>query len=191
MIYIVGEINADIFRSYLSQASDDYATLAPQGVLISSPGGDIGYALAMLDDIDEHKRTTRATGICQSAAAVLATAGEGKRVCTMDALFRFIPPQPEDIQNPETGAIESKVSDLRYYLHSVLVARLAQRLKVEKVEVHDLFDGEFISSTRAKKLGLIDEVISTGALNGHLSGISGRETEVTWRDELGRYDGID
>ena len=187
MIKVIGEINANT----LSQFFDRAEYYPEDGVMISSPGGDIGYTLAMLDDIDEFKRPTRATGVCQSAAAVLATAGEGHRVCTMDALFRFIPPEPEDMKDPETGIISKKIPDLRWYLHTVLVARLAQRLKRDKVEVYELFDGEFISSTRAKELGLIDEVISTGALNGHLSGISGRETEVTWRDELGRYDGID
>ena len=119
----------------------------------------------MLDEIDESKRTTKATGICQSAAAVLATAGEGKRVCTMDTLFRFIPPTPEKMKDPETGVEIEKIPDLRWYLHTVLVARLAQRLG-NKVDAYDLFDGKFISSMRAKELGLIDEVISTGEANG-------------------------
>jgi ATP-dependent protease ClpP protease subunit len=159
LIRVIGEINASTLYEYFIQCDCDNV----DSILISSPGGDIGYTLAMLDDIDEHKRTTRATGICQSAAAVLATAGEGKRTCTMDTLFRFIPPAPEPVKNPETGILEDKVPDLRWFLHTVLVARLAQRLGRNKVEVYELFDGEFISSTRALELGLVDEVITTEA----------------------------
>jgi ATP-dependent protease ClpP protease subunit len=163
MITVIGEINADTFQRYADLWDD-----RDHGVLISSPGGDIGYTLAMLDDIDECKRNTWATGICQSAAAVLATAGEGRRVCTMDTLFRFIPPETEKINDPATGEEIEKVPDLRYYLHSVLVARLAQRLKWALPETYDLFNGQFITSTRAKELGLVDEVISTEVKNGNI-----------------------
>ena len=193
MIYVIGEITAETFRSYLSQVSDDHIVIpGRQNVLISSPGGDIGYTLAMLDDIDEHKRTTRATGICQSAAAVLATAGEGKRIATMDALFRFVPPAPEPMTDPETSLVIDKIPDLRWYLHTVLVARLAYRLG-NKVDAYDLFDGKFISSTRARELGLIDEVISTEKPNGIASGLSRSEAEVIERiDEYGtKWPGID
>ena len=193
MITVIGEINADTFRQYIEKSLGDHWT-GPEDVLICSPGGDIGYTLAMLDDIDEHKRTTRATGICQSAAAVLATAGEGKRVCTMDTLFRFIPPTPEKMKDPETGVEIEKIPDLRWYLHTVLVARLAQRLG-NKVDAYDLFDGKFISSMRAKELGLIDEVISTGEANGNSSGFRGSETENYERPisppDSCKYDGID
>jgi ATP-dependent protease ClpP protease subunit len=172
-IKVIGEITADTFEKYVDQASSQYEFPIPW-VLISSPGGDIGYTLAMLDDIDEHKRVTYATGICQSAAAVLATAGDGLRICTMDALFRFIPPEKEQVL--VDGEWVEKVPDLRYFLHSVLVARLAQRLKWAIPETNDLFDGEFINSERAKELGLIDKVISTEKPNGNLSRVSGCET---------------
>jgi ATP-dependent protease ClpP protease subunit len=184
LIRVIGEINASTLYEYFIQCDCDNV----DSILISSPGGDIGYTLAMLDDIDEHKRTTRATGICQSAAAVLATAGEGKRTCTMDTLFRFIPPAPEPVKNPETGILEDKVPDLRWFLHTVLVARLAQRLGRNKVEIYELFDGEFISSTRALELGLVDEVISTEASNGDPSGLSRSEGEAPAPDEVGGYD---
>ena len=161
-IPVIGEITAETFKEYTLAAYQDQQAL----VVISGPGGDIGYTLAMLDDIDYKKRTTFATGICQSSAAVLATAGEGRRICTMDTLFRFLKP------SHETEA----VSDYDHFLHSVFVARLAARLKCERVEIEDIFDGEFISSIRAQQLGLIDEVISTGELNGNPSGLSGSES---------------
>jgi ATP-dependent protease ClpP protease subunit len=165
MIRVIGEITADTFKQYVADAAKLPVGYAPwEDVVISSPGGDIGYALAMLDEIDYRKRTTFATGICQSAAAVLATAGEGIRKCSMDALFRFIPPEKEwmDVFDEETGIMKpvQKVPDLRYFLHSMLVARLAGRLKTATAEVELYFDGEFISSIRAKELGMIDEVIS-------------------------------
>src|ERR1017187_6255333 len=93
-VTVIGEITAQTFKDYLSDADDRDEEGDPKKVLISSPGGDVGYMLAMLDDIDYWKRTTFATGICQSAAAVLATAGEGKRICTMDTLFSFHRPVP-------------------------------------------------------------------------------------------------
>lgn len=161
MIKVIGEITAVTFEQYVDQASRYHNNRCH--VLVSSPGGEIGYVLAMLDDIDEHKREVRSTGICQSAAAVLATAGEGKRVCTMDTLFRFIPPATEKLVDPQTGETVDEVPDLRYYLHSICVARLAQRLNWAIPETNDLFNGEFISSARAKELGLVDEVISTEA----------------------------
>jgi len=194
LIKVIGEINADTFKQYALVAEETlwagsyFGIPRTETVLISSPGGDIGYTLAMLDDIDEHKRTTRATGICQSAAAVLATAGEGKCTCTMDTLFRFIPPAPESTKNPETRILEDKVPDLRWFLHTVLVARLAQRLGRNKVEVYELFDGEFISSTRALELGLVDEVISTEASNGNSDRLSGSEGEAPAPGEIGGYD---
>lgn len=170
--YVIGEITANTLLEFFNVPKI-------RQVVISSPGGDIGYALAMLDDIDAGKLETYATGICQSAAAVLATAGEGRRVCTMDALFRFIPPSLEEVQMPD-GTIEKRIPDLRYFLHSVLVARLAQRLKIDKVEAQSYFDGEFISSIRAKELGMIDEVISTEVEDGSSDRLSG--SQETSRD---------
>lgn len=186
MIKVIGEITAATFEQYLEECDIDGFQVvkieqdlgvrtAPGRVIISSLGGEIGYVLAMLDEIDEKKRMTYATGICQSAAAVLATAGEGKRVCTMDTLFRFIPPATEKLVDPQTGETVDKVPDLRYYLHSICVARLAQRLKWAIPETNDLFNGEFISSTRAKELGLVDEVISTEASNGNSDRLSKSE----------------
>lgn len=169
-ITVIGEITSETFQRYTDQLKD-HNRYPTSPLVISSPGGDIGYMLAMLDEIDESKRTTYATGICQSAAAVLATAGEGKRIATMDALFRFIAPEP-------SGA-EEEVSDLRWFLHSMVVARLAARLGSARIEIQDLFDGQFISSIRAKELGLIDEVISTEVTDaGNTDRLSGSEGEV-------------
>jgi ATP-dependent protease ClpP protease subunit len=175
-IPVIGEITAQTFKEYADLAiiGGVFPRARVEGdplpVLICSPGGDISYTFAMLDDIDYWKRTTFATGICQSAAAILATAGEGKRIATMDALFSFHRPEPKS----EGG----EISDLDYYLHSLRVARLAARLKVERIEIEDMFDGKFISSIRAKELGLIDEVISTEVLNGNLSGLPRSESGI-------------
>ena len=166
MIKVIGEITAESTLRYFEQV--DFSRQSTP-VLISSPGGDIGYTLAMLDEIDENKRTTKATGFCQSAAAVLATAGEGKRICTADCLFRFMPPKKELVITMVDGKPysdgTSSVPDFGYYTHSLLVARLAARLKTSIGDISLMFDGEFISSTRAKELGLIDEIIFTEAQN--------------------------
>lgn len=156
-LLVVGKINEIAFENYIGFAWGDPNCQ----VVISGRGGDVGYTLAMLDDIDLHKRETYATGICEDESAILATAGEGKRVCTMDALFRFFPPKTERLRDPETNKLVEKVPDRRWFLHSVCVARLAARVKCPKIEIEQLFDGQFISSLRAKELGLIDEVIST------------------------------
>jgi ATP-dependent protease ClpP protease subunit len=165
---VIGEITAETFERYAERAHvgpipDRCVDLNPcDGVVISSPGGDVGYTLAILDDIDYWKRETLATGICQSAAAVLATCGEGKRICTMDTLFRFMPSETALMENPDNpGEMVQRVPDLRAYLQSVLVARVAQRLNIPKIEADLLFDGKFITSIRAQELGLIDKVIST------------------------------
>jgi len=165
LIHVIGEITAETFQRYMEQADRVHSH---NTVFISSPGGDIGYTLAMLDEIDESKRTTKASGFCQSAAAVLATAGEGKRVCTSDTLFRFLPPMKEMVKRRIDGEdVEYEgVSDYGNFVHSLLVARLAARLKTPVADISLMFDGEFISSVRAKELGLIDEIIFTEVLNG-------------------------
>jgi ATP-dependent protease ClpP protease subunit len=177
LIHVIGEITAETFSNYMRQVEKVGAGWTPETVLISSPGGDIGYTLAMLDEIDESKRGTRATGFCQSAAAVLATAGEGRRICTADTLFRFMPPMKEKVWVVVEGAPTEveKVPDYAYYIHSLLVARLASRLKTPVADISLWFDGEFISSTRAKELGLIDEIIFTEAPSGDPNRLQGSE----------------
>lgn len=188
MIRVIGEIDAELTRYYFLQAEHhtaatytrDNIVTRPPTVLISSPGGDIGYTLAMLDEIDENKRTTKATGFCQSAAAVLATAGEGHRICTADCLFRFMPPKKEKFFVMDDGVPTEveKVPDFGNFTHSLLVARLAARLNTSIGDISLMFDGEFISSIRAKELGLIDEIIFTEKTNGNSSGLPGSESQA-------------
>ena len=177
MIHVIGEITEELTRRYFEQAD---LNRSGSTVLISSPGGDIGYTLAMLDEIDERKRTTKATGFCQSAAAVLATAGEGHRICTSDCLFRFMPPMKQPTKRYIDGVLTDveEVTDYGHYTHSLLVARLAARLKISVGDISLMFDGEFISSTRAKELDLIDEVIFTEASNGDSNRLSGSESQA-------------
>jgi ATP-dependent protease ClpP protease subunit len=179
LIKVIGEIDAIKLDHYFTQV--EFARQSTP-VLISSPGGDIGYMLAMLDEIDENKRTTKATGFCQSAAAVLATAGEGHRICTADCLFRFMPPKKELVITMVHGKPYSdgteEVPMFGHYTHSLLVARLAARLNTSVGDISLLFDGEFISSTRAKELGLIDEIIFTEKTNGNSSGLPGSESQA-------------
>ena len=58
-IQVIGEITSETFEKYVRQTFREYPNDRSE-VLISSPGGEIGYVLAMLDDIDEKKRTTYA-----------------------------------------------------------------------------------------------------------------------------------
>jgi ATP-dependent protease ClpP protease subunit len=179
LIRVIGEITAESTLHYFEQV--EFARQSTP-VLISSPGGDIGYTLAMLDEIDESKRATKATGFCQSAAAVLATAGEGRRICTADCLFRFMPPKKELVITMVDGKPYSdgteEVPDFGWYTHSLLVARLAARLNTSIGDVALYFDGEFISSTRAKELGLIDEIIFTEKTNGNSDRLPGSESQA-------------
>lgn len=217
-VMVIGEITATTFRRYAAQThvgprefptlnesyiwdpsiqnykpNPNFVDPVPAGVLISSPGGDIGYMLAMLDDIDYWKRETLATGICQSAAAVLATAGEGKRICTMDTLFRFKPAEPELMDDPDNpGQKIERVPDIRHYLQHLLISRVAQRLNTPLADAELLFDGKFITSIRAQELGLVDEVISTeNTPYGNPSGLSGSEREIAESEgEFGSIRGV-
>ena len=156
VINLIGEIDAALTRFYFQQPWSER-----EKVLISSPGGDVGYMLAILDDFDANKTITYATGINQSAAAVLATCSEGWRYATADALFRFIEPEKTEKFTTEEGSEDFRVPNDRWFIHSVVVNRLASRLHIPVPEAYDLFDGKFISSIRAKELNLIDEVLLT------------------------------
>lgn len=147
-IYLIEEITAASTERFFKTPLQ--ATSGGDTVLISSPGGDIGYMFAMFDLIRRAGFNTLATGIVQSAAAVLTQAG-AQRLATPNTLFRFIKP---DV-NQQTG----EVDDLRWYLHSKSVNLVAERMKVEVVEGYDVFDNCFINAQRAVELNLIDRIV--------------------------------
>jgi hypothetical protein len=71
-----------------------------------------------------------------------------KRICAMDTLFRSMPAHAD---SPNDRA--------QHYLHSVLVARVAQRSKINPIVAGLMFDGNFIKAVRAKEIGLVDELM--------------------------------
>lgn len=149
MINVIGEINAALAEEFLNSKARFAG--GTDTVLISSPGGDIGYMLAMFDTISRKGCNTLSTGIVQSAAAVLSQAG-AVRLATSNTLFRFMKPEP----SPST----EEVDDLRWYLHSVSVNLVAKKMKVEAViEAYDVFDNCFITAERALELNLIDQIV--------------------------------
>lgn len=147
-IYLIGEINAQSTEKFLTTPLQ--SVTGGDTVLISSPGGSIDYMLTIFDAIKQAGMNTLATGIVQSAAAVLTQAGR-LRLATPNTLFRFLAPEPD----PKT----EEIPDLRWYLHSLSANLVAQRIGAAIPEGYDLFDNQFINAKRALELNLIDQIV--------------------------------
>ena len=116
-------------------------------VFLSSIGGDIGSMLAIFDHIKSYDDAiVVATGVNQSAAAVLLQAGK-TRIMSRNAILQFIPP-------PENRDIEPQ----RWFLHSNLANLVRERTGMALPESYDLFDEQMINAERALQLGLIDKI---------------------------------
>lgn len=161
--FITGEITPQV-------AADFYHWLGEREVgdwlVLSSPGGDVGLMIGMYDAIVEQDIEIVATGILQSAAAVLFQAG-AKRYMYPNAMLRFHEMQRDkDTDN---------MSDPEWYLLTKLVAMVVQRSGLTLPEGHDLFDGKFIPAKRAVELGLCDGLKNYGGSDGASDRISGGE----------------
>ena len=116
-------------------------------IFLSSVGGDIGAKLAIFDHIRSFENTCIvATGVNQSAAAVLLQAAD-VRIMTRNAVLQYIPP-------PENRDIDPA----RWFLHSNLVNLVRERTGASLPEAYDLFDEQMINAERALQLGLIDKI---------------------------------
>lgn len=124
-------------------------------VLISSPGGDIGSMLAMYDHIRHYEMKTFATGVCQSAAAVLLQAG-ALRIMSRNALLRFMGPEEENLVKED----DEYVDPLIHHLASNMANLVMERTGMALPEAYDLFDGKFINAERALALNLVDKIES-------------------------------
>ena len=136
-----GEINSINAGQFLNVSAEGLIN----NVVISSPGGDIGLTYGLFDVIRFHKMDTHVVGMAQSAAAVLAQAGEW-RTMTNSSLLVFHSPEKES------------VSDKEFRMFMQLVEMVAQRTDMHVTEALGLFDNNFITANRAMELGLIDEI---------------------------------
>jgi ATP-dependent protease ClpP protease subunit len=138
---ITGEINPLVASNFFYLNEEEQIT----DVVISSPGGDIGLTYGMFDVIRFKDIHTHVVGLAQSAAAVLLQAGTW-RTMTNASLLMFHSPAED-------------ASDTEFRLYTQLVEMVAQRVKCNIAEAHDLFDNKFITANRALELGLIDEIM--------------------------------
>lgn len=147
---IIGHFTPRVLGDFFNELRDvdNIRQGGTKDFLISSPGGDIGVMLAMFDQIRRSKSTTAATGLVQSAAAVLLQAGIVRRM-TRNALLMFHEPEK----------INGEFTDESWSLHSILMGLVEDRTGLHTMEVADIFDGKFITAPRALTLNLIDEVI--------------------------------
>lgn len=144
MTGLIGEIDAEYTRKFLSDPR--FNDMGGRTVLLSSQGGDVGQMLTLFEHIRHYNHDTFATGLNQSAAAVLFQAGN-TRIMSRNAMLRFIPP-------PDNADIDP----IRWHLHSVMVNLVRERTGMALAESYDLFDGMFISAERALQLGLTDKI---------------------------------
>ncbi len=161
--FIIGEINAQLLQDFFAREADPESIRyrGHREYLISSPGGDIGYMLAMFDQIRLSEASTIAAGVLQSAAAVLLQAGKVRKMTRNGLLLFHEPEKKKFVANPgaETEQVEEKIPDLEWTLYTHIVGLVADRTGMSKIEAYDLFDGRFINAERAKNLNLIDEII--------------------------------
>jgi len=135
-------------------------------IFLSSVGGDIGATLAIFDHIKSFENTRIvATGVNQSAAAVLLQAAD-VRIMTRNAVLQYIPP-------PENRDVDPQ----RWFLHSNIVNLVRERTGMALPESYDLFDEQMINAERALQLGLIDK-------------IEGREDDYVDPNDLRNWEGI-
>lgn len=162
--FLLGEINSESARDFYDPLDHNYSRpLGWTEVVISSPGGDAGLMIGMYDYIIQHDIPTIALGVVQSAAAVLFLAG-AKRSMYPNSMLMF--------HEPERKKDSDDMSDPDWYLFTKLVAMVRQRTGMDLIEAHDLFDGKFISAERAYELGLCDEILNLGGINGGTNRVS-------------------
>jgi len=96
VIYITGEIDETSVTGFMMRIrsilkSRDKKNKDPINVVISSPGGDVYSMLGMIDYMRSLsvKVNTICRGFAMSAAAVILTAGTGKRVASKHSTIMF------------------------------------------------------------------------------------------------------
>ena len=168
MLCIIGYIDEFLTKDFFSAVRDpkyldnifinnDYG----QKFWISSPGGDVGYMISMFDYIrhGKAKTVTIASGIVQSAAAVLLQSGSVRKM-TRNSFLVFHPPQKQSIpRKDDPSKTTEEISEKEWSLYTLLAGLVADRCGLTLIEAYDLFDGTFISAEKAKQIGLIDEII--------------------------------
>ena len=128
---------------------------------INSPGGSVSSGLAIYDTMQYIKPdiSTVCIGQAASMGSLLLTAGQkNKRFCLPHA--RIMTHQPSGGVQGQASDIEihaKEILDLRKKLNNIYVKHTSQSLSyVEKIMERD----HFMSADDAKKIGLIDKVVT-------------------------------
>ena len=128
---------------------------------INSPGGSVSSGLAIYDTMQYIKPDVSTVCIGQAASmgSLLLTAGKkGKRFCLPHS--RIMTHQPSGGVQGQATDIEihaNEILELRKKLNNIYVQHSGQDLKfVQKIMERD----NFLSPEEAKKIGLIDKVVT-------------------------------
>tara|TARA_B100000989_G_scaffold289830_1_gene262241 strand:- start:1561 stop:2187 length:627 start_codon:yes stop_codon:yes gene_type:complete len=128
---------------------------------INSPGGSVSSGLAIYDTMQYIKPnvSTVCIGLAASMGSLLLTAGQkGKRFCLPHS--RIMTHQPSGGVQGQASDIEihaKEIINLKKRLNNIYVKHIGQTLSfVEKIMERDYF----MSADEAKKIGLIDKVVT-------------------------------
>ncbi|MBB6454746.1 ATP-dependent Clp protease protease subunit [Salirhabdus euzebyi] len=165
IIFIGGEINDQVANSVVSQllflAADN-----PEkdiNMYINSPGGAITSGFAIYDTMQQIKPavSTMCIGMAASMGAFLLIGGtKGKR---------YALPNSEVMLHQPLGGARGQATDIDIHARHIIETRkkinriISERSKMTIEEVDNITDRDrFFDPEEAKKLGLIDDILSNG-----------------------------
>jgi ATP-dependent Clp protease, protease subunit len=151
--------NSIVAQLLFLQAEDPEKDIS---LYINSPGGSITAGMAIYDTMNfiKPKVSTICIGMAASMGAFLLAAGEpGKRLALPNSEVMIH--QPLGGTQGQASDIEihaRRIIEMRATLNKILAERTGQPLEVV---ARDTDRDNFMTATRAKEYGLIDEVISS------------------------------
>ncbi|HET9516541.1 MAG TPA: ATP-dependent Clp protease proteolytic subunit [Actinoplanes sp.] len=147
--------------TYLSAAllSLDAAGSEPVQLQMTSPGGDLAAAFAVIDAMDAMTAPVHAVVTAQAGGAVIAVlAAAQRRSAYQHARFRLVEPRAAGV----TGTADEVAAAAGQHLRELeeVILRLAEVTGQPRSRVEDdLSAGRMLSAHQARDYGLIDAVI--------------------------------
>ena len=131
----------------------------PINLMINSNGGDVYEALGMIDYIESLSVPVNiiARGRAMSAAAMILACGTGKRVASKLTTIMLHEASAEIFgKSADIKANADQIDGLENDFYTMMAAKTTQTEEFWRTACRKDF---YISATRAKELGVIDEVI--------------------------------
>ena len=161
-LLIVGTVDENMSANICSNLQILSLSDAPIFIYINSPGGCLASGYAIVDQMLACKSNvvTIVRGQAYSMAAVIASFGtKGLRYATANSSFMLhslIVGMPQDHIEKQSTMVDYLQSD-----YKKKVADIARRTKLTKKQLSDMMrDTRWMSTSQAKKIGLIDGVWS-------------------------------